>query len=107
MKFAKYVFWIAGIWGVIVLTPLYFMFVEIGRRSPPPITHPEFYYGFAGVAMVWQLAFLVIGNDPIRLRPMMVPAVLEKFVYVGTVIVLYIQGRLASSALLFGATDLV
>jgi hypothetical protein len=26
MKFAKIVFWIAGIWGVLVLTPLYFMF---------------------------------------------------------------------------------
>ena len=35
MKFAKIVFWIAGIWGVLVLTPLYFMFDLIGpERSP-------------------------------------------------------------------------
>jgi hypothetical protein len=107
MKFAKRVFWIASIWGFIVLTPLYFMFGEVGRQSPPPITHPEFYYGFVAVAMVWQLAFLLIGRDPVRLRPMMIPAVLEKFTYVATVIVLYIQGRLASSALMFGAADLV
>ena len=40
MKFAKIIFWIAGIWGVLVLTPLYFMFDLIGRKDPPPITHP-------------------------------------------------------------------
>ena len=42
MKFAKIVFWIAGIWGVLILTPLYFMFDTIGRQDPPAITHPAF-----------------------------------------------------------------
>jgi hypothetical protein len=37
----KIVFWIAGIWGVLVLTPLYFMFDMIGRQDPPAITHPS------------------------------------------------------------------
>ena len=46
MKFAKIVFWIAGIWGFLILTPLYFMFDVIGRQDPPAITHPGFYYGF-------------------------------------------------------------
>ncbi len=40
MKFAKITFRIAAIWGVLVLTPLYFMFDLIGRNDPPPITHP-------------------------------------------------------------------
>jgi hypothetical protein len=26
MKFAKIIFWIAGIWGLLMITPLYFMF---------------------------------------------------------------------------------
>ena len=39
MKFAKTVFWIAGIWGVLVVAPLYLMFDLIGRKDPPPITH--------------------------------------------------------------------
>jgi hypothetical protein len=56
MKFAKIVFWGAGIWGVLVLTPLYFMYDLIGRQEPPPITHPGFYYGFAGVALAWQFS---------------------------------------------------
>ena len=30
MKFAKGVFWGAGIWGIVILTPLYFLF---GRSS--------------------------------------------------------------------------
>ncbi len=38
MRFAKIVFWVAGIWGLLVLTPLYFMFDLIGRNDPPPIT---------------------------------------------------------------------
>jgi hypothetical protein len=43
VKFAKIVFWIAAIWGVVVITPLYFMFNVIGRNDPPPITHPGFF----------------------------------------------------------------
>jgi len=49
MKFAKIVFWCAGIWGFLVLTPLYFLFDRLGRQDPPPITHPGLYYGFVGV----------------------------------------------------------
>ena len=26
---------------------------------PPTITHPDFFYGFVGVALVWQLVFLL------------------------------------------------
>jgi hypothetical protein len=42
MKFAKIVFWIAGVYGVLVLTPLYFTYNLIGRLDPPPLTHPKF-----------------------------------------------------------------
>jgi hypothetical protein len=77
MKFARIVFLVAAIWGVLVLTPLYFMFDLIGRQDPPPITHPAFFYGLVGVALVWQIAFFVISRDPVRLRPLMIPAMLE------------------------------
>jgi hypothetical protein len=43
MRFAKIVFRVAGVWGILILTPLYFMFDRIGRDYPPPITHPEMY----------------------------------------------------------------
>ena len=35
MKFAKIVFWIAGVWGLLIITPLYFMFDLIGQKDPP------------------------------------------------------------------------
>jgi len=77
MKFAKVVFWIAAIYGLLSITPLYFIFDKIGQQDPPPITHPGFYYGFAGVALAWQIAFIFIARDPLRLRPMMIPSIVE------------------------------
>jgi hypothetical protein len=107
MRFARIVFWIAGIWGVLVLTPLYFMFDLIGRQDPPPITHPAFYYGFVGAGLAWQIGFIIIATDPIRLRPLMIAGVIEKFSYGGALCVLYLQRRLHASDLTFGVVDLL
>jgi hypothetical protein len=107
MKFAKVVFWIAGIWGVLILTPLYFMFDAIGRQDPPVITHPGFYYGFVAVGLAWQAVFLVIAQDPVLFRPMMIPSVLEKFGYGTSLLVLYLQQRLHASDLVFGGVDVL
>jgi hypothetical protein len=94
MKFARIVFLIAGIWGFLIVTPLYFLFDYIGRSYPPAVTHPDVYYGFVGVTLVWQVAFLIIATNPIRLRPIMVAAILEKVVYVTTLALLYLRGQL-------------
>lgn len=107
MKFAKIVFRVAAIWGVLILTPLYFTFDLIGRKDPPPITHPAFYYGFVGVALAWQIAFFFIASDPARYRPLMIPSIFEKFSYGAAVVVLVLQARMRSSDLLFAGTDLL
>jgi hypothetical protein len=107
MKFAKVVFWIAGIWGVLILSPLYFMFDVIGRQDPPAITHPAFYYGFVSVGLAWQVAFFFIARDPVRLRPMMIPSVIEKFGYGASLLALYLQQRLHASDLAFGGVDVL
>lgn len=96
MKFAKIVFWIAGIWGVLILTPLYFLFDAIGRHQPPALTHPQYYFGFLGVALAWQMAFFVIATDPARFRPMIIPSIIEKLTFVAAVSVLCLQGRVTS-----------
>jgi hypothetical protein len=93
MRFAKCVFLIAGIWGLVIVTPLYFLYDTVGRQYPPPVTHPDFYYGFASVTLAWQVAFLLIATDPIRFRPMIIAAILEKFGYLMTLGTLYLQGR--------------
>ena len=107
MKFARIVFWSAAIWGVLVLTPLYFMFDLIGRQDPPPITHPAFYYGFISVGLAFQFAFIVIAIDPVRLRAMMIPSVLEKFGYGATLLVLFVQNRLHPQDLALGGIDVL
>jgi hypothetical protein len=95
MKFAKLVFIAAGVWGIAVLVPLYWLVDVTGRQYSPPMDYPQFFYGFLSVAMAWQFAFLVIGSDPVRHRPLMIPGILEKLGHVGGVAVLYARGRIA------------
>ena len=90
---------------MLVLTPLYFMFDLIGRKDPPPITHPAFYYGFVGAGLAWQVAFLIIAKYPVRLRLIMIPAVIEKFTYGIAMFVLYSQSRVHGSDMVFAAVD--
>jgi hypothetical protein len=107
MKFAKVVFYLAALYGLVSLPPLYFMFDFIGRNDPPAITHPQFYYGFVGLALAWQLAFIVIATDPVRFRAMMIPAIVEKFGYVIACAVLHLQGRMSGQQVVTAAPDLV
>ena len=79
----------------------------VGRQYPPPITHPDFYYGFVGVTFAWQVAFLVIASDPIRCRPMMMAAILEKFGYVATTGARYIREQLQFGQFAPAIPDLV
>jgi len=106
MKFARIVFRIAGIWGLFIIAPLYFLFNVISEKDPPAITHPGFFYGFVGVTLVWQIAFLLIAQDPVRFRPLMIPAILVKLAFSVPVMILVRQNRMHPSDLLFAAIDL-
>ena len=57
------------------------------------------------MAVVFQCVFAVIATDPVRFRLMMIPAALEKFSYVMTVVVLVVQQRMHASDLVFAVTD--
>jgi hypothetical protein len=107
MKFARWVFNVGGLYGLISVAPLYFMEYSINRQDPPPITHPMFFYGFVGVTLAWQLLFFVIARQPAQLAPVIPFAALEKLSFgIGTM-VLYSQGRLDHGDLWFGGIDLV
>jgi len=105
MRFARIVFLVAGIYGFLVLTPIYFMEGKIGRDTPPAITHPEYFYGFLGAGLAWQVLFLVLSADPVRYRAMILPSILEKVSYGIAVIVLYSQHRLPLPVLAIGSVD--
>ena len=106
MTFAKWAFRIAGISGLLILLPQYFLETYNGEKHPPAITHPEYYYGFIGVAVAWQVAFLMISRDPVRFRPLMLAAIIEKASFGLAAIALYLAGRLNTEMLGAGLLDL-
>ena len=107
MNFAARVYRIAGIIGLIEIVPMYFTESLWGSTYPPPVTHPELYYGFAGVTLAWQIVFLLLSGDPLRYRLLMLPAILEKASYAGAAILLFAGGRLASALLVPAGIDAV
>ena len=72
MKFARIVFVGAGVWGVAVLTPFFWLVDVTGRRYQPPV-----------------------GTNPARFRPLMIPSIVEKFGYVALLALLYSQSRIS------------
>lgn len=107
MKFARYTFLIAGIYGLLALVPHYFAEVSIGRDYPPAVTHPEYFYGFAGMAVVFQLVFLVIATDPVRYGLLILVSIFEKLSFGIPALILHFQGRIAPPLFLGGMIDLV
>ena len=107
MRFAKIVFVIAGIWGIVVLTPFYWLVDVTGRHYSPPTEYPQFFYGFLSVAMAWQIAFLVIGSSPARFRLMMIPGAIEKLSFVVTVTVLHGHARISAADAAVAGPDLL
>lgn len=105
--FVSRVFWIAAIYGIVLIPPQFFLEAKTGRDFPPAITHPEFYYAFLGVALAWQFAFVLIARDPIRYRPMMIPGLLEKVAFGSSGVILFLLGRAAWMPLAAGIVDLV
>jgi hypothetical protein len=90
MRFSRVVFVVAAVFGLYACVRLYFV--------PGSAT----YYGLIATVLAWQVAFLLIAADPRRYRPMMIPAVLEKLIWVITFVVLYARGAITSAALARG-----
>ena len=107
MRFARIVFLIAGIYGLIVMTPQYFLEARIGRDNPPAITHPEFFYGFIGVTIAWQVLFLLLSRNPVRFRPVMIVAILEKAAFAIAIPILFFQHRVGVSTVVAASIDLI
>ena len=107
MIFARRVFTVAGVWGLLVMTPMYFTEAKTGRDYPPEITHPEFYYGFVGVVLAFQVAFLVLSRDPVRYRGMMIPSILEKVGFAVAMPILFLQHRIPAAVFGFSMVDLL
>jgi hypothetical protein len=106
-RFSRLVFFIAGLYGIVLVAPEYFLEARYGIEHPPPIAHPEFYYGFVGLCLVFQLLFLLIASDPIRYRPIMLIGIAEKLCFVIPCVVLFMGYRIPMIVVGFTLLDLV
>ena len=106
MTFAKWVFTIGGIWGVLIVAPLFFLETTLAGRLGA-FSHPDTYYGFAASTLVWQFAYLVIARDPERYRPFMLLGALGKVLYFGSCWALVLAGRVQPLVALVVTPDIV
>ena len=103
MKFAKWVFLIAGIFGFFTLIPFYF----IEGKITPDLMYPLFYYGFVTIDLIWQIVYIIISFNPTRYRPMMIPAFLVKFLGGVSITWMIIQGRVENQLYFIAITDFI
>ncbi len=101
MRFARWVYLVAGIYGIVALVPLLFM----EARQAPGNGYPIFYYGFIGVALAWQGLFVAISRDPVRFRPVVPFCVLEKAGFAVAAPWLYALGKTTATMLAAGVMD--
>ncbi len=101
MKLGSGIFWIAAIYGAFVLLAGLLGEAQFNIASPPAVTHPEFYYGFHSLALVFQIIFVIIACDPLRYRLLIPVAILEKAAFFIPCLVLWQNGRLNSSSSIF------
>lgn len=97
----------AGVYGVAVVAPLLFLEEQLGERFPPAITHPELYYGFVWVTLGWQIVYLMMSRDPVRYRPMLLPAIVGKAGFAFSAFVLAARGRVDPTMAGSASIDLV
>jgi len=99
MKLAKWIFRVAGVFGLLVTVPLVF------GESMMGVKQPEFYYGFVFLNICWQIVYLYLSSDPLRYRPIMLPAVLAKASGIGALIWLFLQDRISGQWVAAAAVD--
>jgi hypothetical protein len=106
MTFAKWVFTIGGIWGLLIITPLFLLEPQIVAASRP-FSHPDFFYGFLASTVMWQVGYLAIARDPARYRPFMLIGATGKLIYFTACVTLFLQGRVLPMVPMLTAPDLV
>jgi hypothetical protein len=103
--FAQRVFQAAGAWGMLVCLLGYGVFLTGYDPSFDALARPEFVHGFFIVVFAWQVAFLFIATDPVRYRPLMLAAMIEKFPFTLAVLLLYGRGDVDGTMLGLGLID--
>ena len=109
MTFARRTFLVAAVYGFLALLPQYLLETPVGAGMPGGgmLARPEHFYGFVGVALAWQVLFVLIARDPVRLRMAMLPAILEKVAFGVPALALFSAGRVDTLVAAAGTIDLL
>jgi hypothetical protein len=107
ITFARRLFLVAAIYGLAVIVPMFFLEDQIGVYDPPPLSHPEFYYGFACAAFAWQIVYLMMSRDPLRFRPMLIPAIMGKAGFALSVLLLFFLRQSPAARVILPSIDLL
>ena len=103
MRLAHWVFRVAGVYGIVVVAPMFLM----ERQMAPGAAHPVFFYAWVSVNLAWQLLFLVLSVDPTRFRPVIPVCVLQKAAAVVAIPWLFVVHRVGGMWLGAALVDLV
>ncbi len=103
VSFARWVFRVAGLYGITILAPMLLLESQMARGA----VHPVFFYAWVSAGLAWQILFIVLSMNPIRYRPMMLVCVLQKMTAVIAIPWLYGLGRVGGMWLGAAATDFV
>ena len=106
MTFAKWVFTIGGLWGVLIIGSLFFLEAYVVSQTGP-LSHPDTYYGFAISTFAMQVGYLVIGRNPAAYRPFMLIGAGGKLAYAASCWALYAQGRIPVTVPALASPDLL
>lgn len=107
MKTVRTIYNVAGIYGIAMTFPMFFLEEYLGTAYPPPMNHSEYFYAFAGVTLVFQFLFFFIARDPVRYKNLMILTVFEKLSLMPAVFILLPGGRFPANLILPVGIDLV
>ena len=99
MRLARWIFLIAGISGLLSTVPLAF------AEKVMEVKQPEFFYGFVFLNICWHISYLFLSSNPVRYRPMMIPAFLAKGSGTVALTWLYLLGRVSGQWIAVGTLD--
>jgi hypothetical protein len=102
---ARWTFALGGTYGLLVLLPLYGL-EPVVAASGGSLLHPEYYYGFIGVAGTLNVMFLLIARDPLRWHTAMLIGVCGKISFALPTWLLCVSGRTPLTVALFATVDL-
>ncbi len=105
-KHARWLFRGAAIYGAILLLPVYFLEARIAAPATR-LPAPEYFYGFIGAALSFQLVYWVIGGAPRKYYALMPLAVGAKLSFWIPTAILWSAGRTTTSTFALSCGDLL